>query len=53
MKNRTVILLISVLVTAFVQVGCGGGGQEQEETVTPQGVTDSTISSEENATPQN
>ncbi len=52
MKKSTAILLVSVLVTAFVQAGCGGGGQ-QEETVTPQGVTDSTISSEETATPQN
>lgn len=52
MEKRIAIVLTSVLVTAFAQVGCGGGGQ-QEETVTPQGVTDSTVSMEETATPQN
>ena len=42
MKKRTAILLVSVLAAAFMQVGCGGGGQEQEETATPQGVTEAT-----------
>lgn len=52
MKKRAAIVLVGVLVAAFGQVGCGGGGQ-QEETVNPQGVTEATVSSEETATPQN
>ena len=47
MKKRTTILLMSILVAAFMQVGCGGGGQNADNP------TESTISSEETATPQN
>ena len=47
MKKRTTILLASVLAAAFMQVGCGGGGQDADS------LTESTVSSEETATPQN
>lgn len=47
MKKRTTILLVSVLAAAFLQVGCGGGGQDTDN------LTESTVSMEETATPQN
>ncbi len=47
MKKRTTILLASVMAAAFMQVGCGGGGQDADSP------TESTVSSEETATPQN
>lgn len=43
MKKKTATLVVGVLFAALLQAGCGG---EQE-------ATDSTISAEQTATPQN